>query len=72
MNRILVGIGAGLLVTLASPRLQVAAELANIPDEPPIYRIEVHRLKPGAGASYEAGVKSLIAALRGANINLAT
>lgn len=72
MNKILMGIGAGLLVALASPHPLVAAGIANLPDEPPIYRIEVHYLKPGAGASYEAAVKSLIAALRGANINLPT
>ena len=72
MNKTLVGIGAGLLVTLASPHPLAAADIANLPDEPPIYRIEVHYLKPGAGASYEAAVKGLIAALKGANINLPT
>jgi len=72
MNKTLVGIGAGLLVTLASPHPLAAADIANLPDEPPIYRIEVHYLKPGAGASYEAAVKSLVAALKGANIKLPT
>jgi hypothetical protein len=72
MNKILMGIGAGLLVTLASLHPLVAAEFANLPDEPSIYRIEVHTLKPGAGPSYEAAVKGLIAALKVANINLPT
>jgi hypothetical protein len=72
MNRILTGIGAGLLVMLASLHPLGAADSANLPDEPPIYRIEMHYLKPGAGASYEAAVKRLIAALKGANIDLPT
>jgi hypothetical protein len=69
MNKILVGMAVGLLVALASPHPLLAA---NLPGEPPIYRIEVHYLKPGAGPSYEAAVKGLIAALKGANINLPT
>jgi hypothetical protein len=72
MNKILVGIGAGILVTLGSLHPLAAADIANLPDEPPIYRIEVHYLKPGAGASYEAAVKGLIAALKCANMNLPT
>ena len=72
MNGTLMGIGAGLLVMLASLHPLVAADIANLPDEPPIYRIEVHTLKPGAAPSYEAAVKGLIAALKGANVNLPT
>jgi hypothetical protein len=72
MTNILVAIGAGLLVTLASLHPLAAAAIANLPHEPTIYRIEVHYLKPGAGASYEAAVKGLVAALKGANINLPT
>jgi len=72
MNKILVAMGVGLLVALASPHPLLAADIANLPGEPPIYRIEVHYLKPGAGPSYEAAVKGLIAALKGANINLPT
>jgi hypothetical protein len=72
MNNVLMGIGAGLLVTLASLHPLAAADIANLPDEPPIYRVEIHTLKPGAGASYEAAVKGLVAALKAANINLST
>jgi hypothetical protein len=72
MNKVLTGIGAGLFVTLANLHPLAAADIATLPDEPPIYRIEVHYLKPGAGASYEAAVKGLVAALKGANINLPT
>jgi len=72
MNKIAVGIGAGLLLMLASLHPLAAADSANLPDEPPIYRIEVHHLKPGGGASYEAAVKGLIAALKAATIDLPT
>lgn len=74
MNSALVGISAGLLAALAYIRPLPAAEVANhqLPQEPPLYRVEMHYLKPGASGAYEASVKSLVAALRGAKVDLPT
>jgi len=42
----------------------------NMRSEPPLYRIEMHRIKKGQGTTYEAAVKSLIHGLTSANIEL--
>jgi hypothetical protein len=48
----------------------VLGQVASADREPPLYRLEIHTLKPGQDTEYENSVRELIGALRAADVRL--
>ncbi len=61
-----------LFLLLSGPSLATAAlgQAASAGREPPLYRLEIHTLKPGQDTEYENSVRELIGGLRAAEIRL--
>jgi hypothetical protein len=61
-----------LFLLLPGALLATAAlgQVASTDPEPPLYRLEVHTLKPGQDTEYENSVRELIGGLRAANVRI--
>jgi hypothetical protein len=61
-----------LFLLLLGPLLATATlgQVAPVDQEPPLYRLEIHTLKPGQDTEYENSVKELIGGLRAADVRL--
>jgi hypothetical protein len=61
-----------LLLLLPAPLLATAAlgQVASTDPEPPLYRLEIHTLKPGQDTEYENSVRELIGGLRAADVRI--
>jgi hypothetical protein len=66
------GISRLLFLLLPWPLLATAAlgQVASTDPEPPLYRLEIHTLKPGQDSEYENSVRELVGGLRAANVRL--
>ena len=66
------GISRLLLLMLPGPLLVTAAlgQVASTDPEPPLYRLEIHTLKPGQDTEYENSVRELVGGLRAANVRV--
>jgi hypothetical protein len=64
-------LSAGALLLLCLPLPALSAETPAAPaGEPPVYRLEVHTIKPGKSQVYESAVTAFVAALRDADIRI--
>ena len=66
------GISRLLFLLLPGLLLATAAlgQVASADPEPPLYRLEIHTLKPGQDTEYENSVRELIGGLRAADVRI--